>query len=122
MKKFLLHVILTAAALFATIALVNLYTSLQLPMATYFIVVGYALLALVLFRRITKAAQVSPKRFVTAVIASITIKLFAATIFVVIYGVMKGPGLYETAFSLFGIYLIFTLLLVRSVNSDITAH
>jgi hypothetical protein len=106
-------------ALAGCIFAVNYTGKVSIPDVSYIVVVVYAIITLILYRNIISATAKNPQRFVTAVMASIIVKLFTSAIAVTVYVVLKQPNRVEFALTLFFIYAVFTALLTSHVSRDV---
>lgn len=81
------------------------------------IVLAFALLNALFYRMLVRANQKSPQRFVTVFTGVIGIKLLTALVFVLLYLVMVKTHIWQVVTALFIAYVLFTIVLIRSVLS-----
>ncbi|MFZ4784896.1 MAG: hypothetical protein ACOYLH_05415 [Flavobacteriales bacterium] len=108
----------------ATLVLLSAAYGLSLvktvPVLLYIAIVLIGGLSLLLYRYILKENQKSPRRFVTAFMASVTIKLLftAGLVGVAVY--FDKENKVVLALGMFVIYIAYTLVMVRSLTSEVT--
>ncbi|MEY3397670.1 MAG: hypothetical protein RL220_264 [Bacteroidota bacterium] len=119
MKSFLSKVVILAIALCAGIFAVTRFAGIPIPPAAYGVVVAFALLTWILYRNIMSSVARNPRRFVSAIMGSVTIKLLACAVFVAVYAYLKLPGKVEMALTLFMIYAANTALLTGQVSRQL---
>lgn len=117
-RMFYLWLVIAGLALLA--ACYFLQTPLDLPVALYVSVVGFGLLSFFLYRNILKANEKSPRRFVTAFMGAVTIKLLltAAVVGILIY--FDKAHKTQLAVGMMVIYLVYTVVLVRSLTKELS--
>lgn len=115
------YVWLVVAALAMLAACYFLQTPLNLPIALYPAIIGFGVLSFLLFRNIIKANEKSPRRFVTAFMGSVTIKLLLTATVVGILIYFDKAHKTQIAVGMMVIYLVYTLVLVRSLTKSVGA-
>ncbi|GEM_PF-4085428 len=85
-------------------------SGIELPKMVYAIVPAFAVLTLMMHRMTLRANQTSPQMFLTAFMASVTIKLLLVLAFLTIYLLKIKVSAKEVGISLFVIYMSYTIL------------
>ncbi len=114
------YVWLLAAAALLLVATFLLQQTLQLPVALYYAVVGFGILTLMLYRNILKANEKSPRRFVTAFMGSVSIKLLLTALVVGILIYFDKVHKAQLAIGMMVIYVAYTVVLVISLTKKLT--
>lgn len=116
------YVWLSIAGLAMLAACYFLQKPLDLPVALYASIIGFGLLSFFLYRNILKANEKSPRRFVTAFMGAVTIKLLltAAVVGILIY--FDKPHKIQLAVGMMVIYLAYTIVLVRSLTKEMSSE
>jgi uncharacterized membrane protein YobD (UPF0266 family) len=81
--------------------------------------VFFGLLTVVLYRNILQANEKSPRRFVTAFMGSVTIKLLVTLAFLGIYLYFDRVNKIPVALGFFVIYIAYTIVLVKSLTTHL---
>jgi len=108
----------------ATLVLLSAAYGLSLvktvPVLLYIAIALIGGLSWLLYRYILKENEKSPRRFVTAFMASVTIKLLftAGLVGVAVY--FDKENKIVLALGMFVIYIVYTLVMVRSLTSEVT--
>jgi hypothetical protein len=102
-KTFYPWLIATAAVLLTGIYGLSLV--MTMPIVLYIAVVFFGLLTVVLYRNILQANEKSPRRFVTAFMGSVTIKLLVTLAFLAIYLYFDRVNKVQVALGFFVIYI-----------------
>ena len=102
------------------IAMFLLQQPLDLPVALYFSVVGFGALTFLLYRNILKANEKSPRRFVTAFMGSVSIKLLVTALVVGVLIYFDKAHKAQLAVGMMVIYVAYTVVLVRSLTNKLT--
>jgi hypothetical protein len=92
----------------------------RVPAVIYLVIPAFAILAVLLFRSVANAARKSPQRFVTAFMASVTLKLLLTASFLGIYLFFNKDQKVIVALSTFVIYISYTVLLIQSLKRTAT--
>jgi uncharacterized membrane protein YobD (UPF0266 family) len=92
---------------------------MTMPIVLYVAVVFFGLLTVVLYRNILQANEKSPRRFVTAFMASVTIKLLVTLAFLGIYLYFDRVNKIPVALGFFVIYIAYTIVLVKSLTTHL---
>ncbi len=112
--------LLSGAAALTGIALaVSHFSGKVLPAAVWYLIPGYALLTLLLYRIVAGAGKKSPHRFVAAVNGSVTIKLLVTAATAGVYFMAGMPHRKAFALALLGIYLVFTAILIAALLPEL---
>jgi hypothetical protein len=90
-----------------------------MPIVLYIAVVFFGLLTVVLYRNILQANEKSPRRFVTAFMGSVTIKLLVTLAFLAIYLYFDRVNKVQVALGFFVIYIGYTIVLVKSLTTHL---
>jgi putative effector of murein hydrolase LrgA (UPF0299 family) len=114
------YVWLFIAAAVLLVGMFFLQQPLDLPVALYFSVVGFGILTFLLYRNILKANEKSPRRFVTAFMGSVSIKLLLTALVVGILIYFDKPHKAQLAIGMMVIYVAYTFVLVRSLTNKLT--
>jgi hypothetical protein len=114
------YVWLFMAASVLLIAMFLLQQPLDLPVALYFSVVGFGALTFLLYRNILKANEKSPRRFVTAFMGSVSIKLLVTALVVGVLIYFDKAHKAQLAVGMMVIYVAYTVVLVRSLTNKLT--
>jgi predicted Kef-type K+ transport protein len=114
------YVWLFVAAGMLLVAMFLLQQPLDLPVALYFSVVGFGVLTFLLYRNILKANEKSPRRFVTAFMGSVSIKLLLTALVVGILIYFDKAHKAQLAVGMMVIYVAYTVVLVRSLTHKLT--
>jgi len=85
-------------------------SGIELPKMVYAIVPAFAVLTFMMHRMTLRANQTSPQMFLTAFMASVTIKLLLVLAFLTIYLLKIKVSAKEVGISLFVIYMSYTIL------------
>lgn len=117
-KMFYVWLFIAGAVLLVTMFL--LQQSLDLPLALYFSIVGFGVLTFLLYRNILKANERSPRRFVTAFMGSVSIKLLLTALVVGVLIYFDKPHKAQLAIGMMVIYVVYTFVLVRSLTQKLT--
>lgn len=109
----------------ATVALLGgiylLQNVFDLPWVLYLNTLGFGVLTLLLYRNILKANEKSPRRFVTAFMGSVTVKLLLTAVIVGILLYFDKTHKSQIAVGMMVIYLVYTLVLVKSLTNRFSA-
>jgi hypothetical protein len=116
-KTFYPWLIATAAVLLTSIYGLSLV--MTMPIVLYVAVVFFGLLTVVLYRNILQANEKSPRRFVTAFMGSVTIKLLVTLAFLGIYLYFDRVNKISVALGFFVIYIGYTIVLVKSLTTHL---
>jgi hypothetical protein len=116
-KTFYPWLIATAAVLLTGIYGLSLV--MIMPIVLYIAVVFFGLLTVVLYRNILQANEKSPRRFVTAFMGSVTIKLLVTLAFLAIYLYFDRVNKVQVALGFFVIYIGYTIVLVKSLTTHL---
>jgi hypothetical protein len=116
-KTFYPWLIATAAVLLTGIYGLSLV--MTMPIVLYIAVVFFGLLTVVLYRNILQANEKSPRRFVTAFMGSVTIKLLVTLAFLAIYLYFDRVNKVQVALGFFVIYIGYTIVLVKSLTTHL---
>jgi hypothetical protein len=117
-KTFYPWLIATAAVLLTGIYGLSLV--MTMPIVLYIAVVFFGLLTVVLYRNILQANEKSPRRFVTAFMGSVTIKLLVTLAFLAIYLYFDRVNKVQVALGFFVIYIGYTIVLVKSLTTHLS--
>lgn len=117
-KSFILYLVVVTLVLLAGFYGASLIMSI--PTVLYFVVVGFAVLTFFLYRNILNANEKSPRRFVTAFMASITIKLLVTATFLGVYIYFNKETKAPVAIGTAIIYFAHLALLVRSLTNKLS--
>ena len=117
-KTFYPWLIATAAVLLTGIYGLSLV--MTMPIVLYIAVVFFGLLTIVLYRNILQANEKSPRRFVTAFMGSVTIKLLVTLAFLAIYLYFDRVNKVQVALGFFVIYIGYTIVLVKSLTTHLS--
>lgn len=117
-KIFYLWLAIVAALLLVSIFL--LQGVLDLPIALYFSAIGFGVLTYLLYNNILKANAKSPRRFVTAFMGSVSIKLLLTALVVGILVYFDKPHKAQLAVGMMVIYVAYTFVLVRSLTREVS--
>jgi hypothetical protein len=117
-KMFYVWLFMAAAVLL--VAMFLLQQPLDLPVALYFSVVGFGALTFLLYRNILKANEKSPRRFVTAFMGSVSIKLLLTALVVGVLIYFDKAHKAQLAVGMMVIYVAYTVVLVRSLTNKLT--
>jgi hypothetical protein len=115
---FYLWLVVVAALLVVSIFL--LQGPLDLPIALYFSAIGFGLLTYLLYKNILKANEKSPRRFVTAFMGSVSIKLLFTALVVGVLVYFDKPHKAQIAVGMMVIYVAYTFVLVRSLTREVS--
>lgn len=115
LKPFYTSVLVSTVLLYAGAYLGTYLSKKEMPVFVWFLIPLYAILTIVLFRIIANSVQKNPTRFVTAVYASVLIKLLLSMSIVGVYFFMQYPGKKAFAIAMLGIYAVYTSVLIRSL-------
>ncbi len=86
-----------------------------LPTALFFAVIGFSILVHLLYNNAVDALNKSPQRFVTAFMASVTIKLLATASFVGVLIYFNKADKAAIALTMVVVYFSYTFLLSRAL-------
>lgn len=117
-SRFTLLLFSSTLLLLAFAAIASAQAWLPVPTIIYWIIPGYAALTAFLFRRMMLATKKSASRFVTAFMASVTLKLMATAAFLAIYIYQHKEEKVPVALWTFAIYVVFTVLLVSAFQNE----
>ncbi|MFN0032940.1 MAG: hypothetical protein ACKVOR_12335 [Flavobacteriales bacterium] len=122
-KKFITS-LASAAALLIVLAIVLHCVSPIITLAILkvlaVLIPAFAVLTFLLYKNILHSTAKSPKRFVAAFIGAVSIKLFACALFIGLYLYLGGEGRITVALATMAVYLVFNILLVRSLMSQMS--
>lgn len=113
LKKFVWTNVIVTLVLLVVLAVVR-YSN-DIPAALFFAVFGFSVLVHLLYNNAIQALKKSPQRFVTAFMASVTIKLLATAAFVGILIYFDKAHKVPIALVTMGIYVVYTILLSRAL-------
>lgn len=91
---------------------------LPVPMIIFGVVPGYTMLTTLLYMRMKAAVAKSPQRFVTAFMASVTIKLMITAAFLAIAISLQKDQKVAIALWTFATYIAFTVVLVMAFQNN----
>ncbi|MDZ4822928.1 MAG: hypothetical protein SH856_05675 [Flavobacteriales bacterium] len=114
-RIFIVQLLLAAVVLYALAAVAIFIARSTMPWMVWLLIPVYGAFTLFLYRMIAKASEKSPHRFVSAVNASVVIKLMVTATIVGIYMALKMPHPKALALAAMGIYLVYTFVLVRAL-------
>ncbi len=117
-KMFYVWLMVVASILLVSIFL--LQNILNLPTALYFSAIGFGVLTFLLYRNILKANEKSPRRFVTAFMGSVSVKLLLTALVVGILVYFDKPHKAQIAVGMMVIYVAYTFVLVRSLTQEVS--
>ncbi len=117
-KMFYVWLVVVAAILLLSIFL--LQNILNLPIALYFSAIGFGVLTFLLYRNILKANEKSPRRFVTAFMGSVSVKLLLTALVVGVLVYFDKPHKAQIAVGMMVIYVAYTFVLVRSLTQEVS--
>lgn len=117
-SRFILYLIGSAIFLLVFAALSSAQAWLPVPSITYWVIPAYAALTGYLYSRMKLATKKSASRFVTAFMASVTLKLMATAAFLAIYIYQHKEEKVPVALWTFAIYVVFTVLLVSAFQNE----
>jgi hypothetical protein len=110
---------LIAASAVLLTGIYGLSLVMTMPIVLYVAVVFFGLLTVVLYRNILQANEKSPRRFVTAFMAAVTIKLLMSLAFLGIYLYFDRVNKVPVALGFFVIYVVYTIVLVKSLTTHL---
>ncbi|TVR36453.1 MAG: hypothetical protein EA392_14980 [Cryomorphaceae bacterium] len=87
----------------------------SVPAVSYYFVLGFWLLTVLLHTWLTGQGASRPQRFVSYFMGAITVKLFATLIFLLVYLLTVGEERIVVALSAFVTYVLFTALQVSTL-------
>jgi hypothetical protein len=102
-----------ATALTALTFALNATGMLALPAVMYSVPACFALMTIALYANVRASASKSAQRFVTAFMASVTVKLLVTAAFLGIYIYIRKDEKVPVALGTFAVYVLFTVLYVR---------
>jgi len=115
------------AALLTIILLIVLFLidryahQIELPAVLYFFVLAFSALTAGIHNWLTRANERNPKLFVTYFLGSVSIKLFATLIFLVVYIFLNRDEKVAVGLGVFAIYASFTVIEIVSLYKKITS-
>lgn len=118
-KAFVIELIAASLLLMVALILVNKLTSLQLTQALFPVIGGFGVFTYMLHQSILKANAKSPARFVTAFMASVTVKMLVAAAFIGIYMYFNKESGVQVALCTFVIYIVNTWVLVKYLMREV---
>jgi hypothetical protein len=114
------YVWLMVVACILLVSIFLLQNILNLPTALYFSAIGFGVLTFLLYRNILKANEKSPRRFVTAFMGSVSVKLLLTALVVGILVYFDKPHKAQIAVGMMVIYVAYTFVLVRSLTQEVS--
>lgn len=117
-SRFAISAALVAAVLAASLVALNSLNLHTLPSVLYLVCLAFGILTTVLYAYISKSASRSASRFVTAFMASVTVKLLATAAFLGVYIYFFKVQKVPVALGTFVIYVVYTVLLIRFLRFD----
>gem|GEM_PF-3692522 len=89
-----------------------------IPLAAFWSIPGLFVLSLFLQGMMTRARKVSFHRFTTAFMGATTIKLLSTMVFMLVYAYQFPETRQAFLLSVFGVYVIFTVALIRDFSTE----
>ena len=117
--RLILMLVVGSSALAGIALAVAAFSGKTLPDAVWYLIPGYALMTLLLYRIVAGAGKKSPHRFVAAVNGSVTIKLLVTAATAGVYFMAGMPHRKAFALALLGIYLVFTAILIAALLPEL---
>lgn len=115
LKPIVVSVVIASLVLFAGAYFGQYLSKKEMPALVWMLIPFYAVITILLYRMITRAIQKTPTRFVTAVYASVLVKLLLSILIVGVYFFLQMQGKKALAVSVMGIYFVFTVVLIRAL-------
>lgn len=115
LKPIVVSVVIASLVLFAGAYFGQYLSKKEMPAFVWMLIPFYAVITILLYRMITRAIQKTPTRFVTAVYASVLVKLLLSILIVGVYFFLQMQGKKALAVSVMGIYFVFTVVLIRAL-------
>jgi hypothetical protein len=118
-KRFYIFLTMAFAVLMVTYGALNASGVLPLPVVIPVAISCYALLTLLLFKYMSNAWSIHPKRFPTAMMAATAVKMLLTLAFLATYLYIDRSQKVTIAMAVFAIYITYTIvLLVPFTASD----
>jgi hypothetical protein len=118
-KAFVWWLIIATIVLLGGFYGVSLVT--HIPVVLYIATVAFAVMTFLLYKNILQANEKSPRRFVTAFMASITVKLLVTASFLGIYIYFNKDQKVPVALGMMVVYVVNLIVLVRNLTSKVSS-
>ncbi|MEZ4798660.1 MAG: hypothetical protein R2809_02550 [Flavobacteriales bacterium] len=115
-KSFTLFILVLTIVILSALYVTGLM--IPIPMVLYFVAIGFGVMSYLLYRNILTANEKSPRRFVTAFMASITIKLLVTATFLGIFIYFNKEQKVPVAIGTAIIYFAHLFLFVRALTNE----
>lgn len=115
-KSFTLFILVLTIVILTALYITGLMV--PVPLTLYFVAVGFGVMSYLLYRNIISANEKSPRRFVTAFMASITIKLLVTAAFLGIFIYFNKEQKVPVSIGTTIIYFAHLFVFVRALTNE----